>query len=471
MEINAVLKSQEGKTLEFKRDTSALKQIMRTIVAFANTAGGIIIIGLDDNGNVIGVSDPLAVEEQLASSIADSIAPLIIPDIEIVTVEQKALVCIRVSHWPGPFYIKREGEKQGVYVRLGSSTRRASPEFIAELLRQQNNKTFDQLPCPSYSLDALDLPYLRNAFKETGRNIKEQQLVSLGILTPFSGRNVVTHGGLILFGKPEIKQQVLPDVRISCARFRDTGKSHFLDSLELEGGVFEALDVVPGFIQRNSRLLSKITGMKREDLPAYPDFAIREILVNSIAHCDYSVVGMRITVAVFSDRIEIQNPGILPFGMTLEDFKSGHSKIRNRVIVRSFRELRVMEQWGSGYKRICDFCNEYGYPIPEWQEIGMALRVTLFPHPEVEEITPQVTPHVTPHVERLLPLCRKPAGREQLQNLLGIKDRKHFYKVYLKPALQNGFIEYTLPEKPKSKFQQYRLTQLGIQKVQDFDKQ
>jgi len=459
MNINELITLPEGKTLEFKRDTSSLKKIMRTIVAFANTAGGTLIIGREDDGEIIGVSDPLQVEEQLTSSIADSIAPMLMPDVEITTINKKPLLCIRVAHWPGPFYIKSEGNENGVYIRLGSSTRQAGPEFIAEMKRQQSNQTFDQLPCPDHSIQALDVSFIQEKCKKFGREIKEQQLLSLGILTPFAGRNVVSNGGLILFGKPEVKQRVLPDARLSCARFKDTGKAYFLDRLDFEGPALEALDKIPIFILRNSRLFPKIAGMEREDIPAYPGYAIREILVNSIVHCDYSLTGMRIMVAVFSDRLEIQSPGLLPFGMTLEDFKTGFSRIRNRVIVRTFKELGLMEEWGSGYKRVCDFCTENGYPVPEWQEVGPTLRVTIYPHPEAEELTP--------HVEKLLNVCVEPQNREQLQILLGVKDRKYFYEAYLRPALKSGLIEYTIPDKPKSKLQQYKLSALGFSYVEN----
>ena len=104
--------------------------------------------------------------------------------------------------------LKSEGDVRGVYIRLGSSTRQAGPEFIAEMKRQQENKTFDQLPCPSHSIEALDLPFIEKLFKEAGREVHEQQLISLGILTPFAGRNVVTYGGLILFGKPDFRMSL-----------------------------------------------------------------------------------------------------------------------------------------------------------------------------------------------------------------------------------------------------------------------
>ena len=381
MNLDKILTAPEGKTLEFKRDTSALKQIMRTIVAFANTAGGILIIGIEDKGDVVGVEDPLMVEEQLSNAIADSIAPLIMPNIDIISLSGKSLVCIRVAHWPGPFYIKSEGAEEGVYIRLGSTSRRAGPEFIAEIQRQYQTKSFDQLPCPDYGIEAIDLPFVQKTFSDIGRTVEEKQLVSLGVLTSFGDRNVVTHGGLILFGKPDVRQQVLPDARVSCARFSGNNKTDFIDRLDLEGSIVEVIEQVPTFIRRNTRLFPTISGLKREDIPAYPTFAIREILVNSVVHCDYSLMGMRVMIAIFADRMEIQSPGILPLGMTIEDFKAGLSRIRNRVIARTFRELGMMEEWGSGYKRVVDFCRQNGYPQPEWQEIGPALRVTIYPHP------------------------------------------------------------------------------------------
>jgi len=466
MIFSEILTSPEGKTLEFKRDTSALKQIMRTIVAFANTARGMIIIGREDDGKVTGVEDPLLMEEQLANAISDSIAPAIIPDIEIFTIEKKSLLCIRVVHWPGPFYVQSEGQEQGVYIRIGSTNRKAGPEFIAEIERQHRNRSFDQLPCPAYGVEALDMPYIQKIFTRLGRTVGEEQLVSLGILTPFGGRNVPTHGGIILFGKPDVRQQALPDARVSCARFSGTNKSEFLDQLDFEGSIIEVIEQVPAFIRRNTMLYPKIEGMKREDIPAYPAFAVREILVNSVVHCDYSLIGMRVMVAIFADRMEIQSPGILPMGITLEDFKAGVSRIRNRVIARTFRELGHMEEWGSGYKRVVDFCHENGYLIPEWQEVGPTIRVTILPHPDVQEIsphdTPHDTPHVTPHVEQLLILCETPSGRAVLQKHLGVKDRKYFYQAYLTPALEAGLLELTIPDKPKSKLQKYRLTSLGL---------
>src|SRR5215475_6933085 len=125
----------EGKTLEFKRDLSSIKPILKTLIAFANTAGGVLLIGKDNDGTIIGIDDVFAAEEKLCSAIADSIYPPLLPEIETISFEGKSLIIVRVVHWKGPFYLKALGLESGVYIRLGSTNRVAGAELIAELKR------------------------------------------------------------------------------------------------------------------------------------------------------------------------------------------------------------------------------------------------------------------------------------------------------------------------------------------------
>jgi len=203
------------------------------------------------------------------------------------------------------------------------------------------------------------------------------------LLVPHAGGLSVSNGGLILFGLDDVRQRYFPDARVSCARFRGTDKSEFIDRIDITGSVLNAIDEVPRFIRRNTRLAARIENMHRQDIPEYPELAIREILVNAIGHADYSLRGMRILVGIYADRMEIQNPGMLPFGMTMDDFKAGVSKIRNRVIARVLRELGLMEEWGSGYMRVLEACRFGGYTEPEWHELGTVMRVVFYPHPDV----------------------------------------------------------------------------------------
>jgi len=399
IDIREILSLSEGKTIEFKRDLSSMKPILKTLVAFANTAGGTLLIGRDDNGVIIGVDDVFNTEEKLASAIADSINPPLMPEIEITSLEGKALIIIRVAHWRGPFYLKNQGPEEGVYVRLGSTNRVAGPELIAELKRSISNTSFDQLPCPDIDISGLDKRRIKQAFSSVGRKVDQNKLETLGILVPYSGKLVCSNGGLILFGQDQLRERYFPNAKVRCARFQGADKVDFIDQYDSEGTIVEAMRDIPNFIRRNTRLAAQIDQIQRKDIPEYSLIAIREVLTNALVHADYSIRGMNPRVAIFSDRLEIENPGMLPFGYTLEEFIAGVSHIRNKVIARVFRELHLMEEWGTGYRRISEACHSGGYPNPIWKEIGTAIRVIFrphlatqekiesFTHPEIKELT------------------------------------------------------------------------------------
>jgi predicted HTH transcriptional regulator len=147
MDILKLIAMPEGKTLEFKRDLSSMQPIIKTLIAFANTAGGILIIGREDDGNIIGVKDVFEGEERLANAISDSVYPPLMPEIDIASIEGKSLLVIKVAHWWGPFYLKAKGPAEGVFVRLGSTNRIAGQELLDELNRSKSKFSFDQMPC------------------------------------------------------------------------------------------------------------------------------------------------------------------------------------------------------------------------------------------------------------------------------------------------------------------------------------
>jgi predicted HTH transcriptional regulator len=378
--IENLLKEPESKTVEFKRDLSSIKPIIKTIIAFANTAGGAIIIGVEDGGKVIGIDDPLKAEERLASAISDNIAPLLMPEIEITTIKNKTLLIIQVAHTVGPFYLKQFGEPVGILVRLGSTNRQASPPLIDDMKRLQFKQSFDELPCLGATEKDFDDRLLHSVFKNFKYKPTAAKLKSLGLLVSHGRQTVPSNAGIILFANDEARWKYFADARVSCARFAGKEKVDFIDRIDIEGGILAAVDDVPKFIRRNTRMAAEIKDIKRKDIPEYPVVAVREVLLNALLHADYSCQGSRILVAIFADRLDITNPGMLPLGMTLEDLKNGVSRVRNKTIARIFAELGWAEKWGSGYKRIVKACKKGGYPIPKWEEFGSAVRVTFYPH-------------------------------------------------------------------------------------------
>ncbi|MCU0664441.1 MAG: ATP-binding protein [Myxococcota bacterium] len=166
-----LLTAAEGRTLDWKRDLSSPRPILRTLVAFANTAGGTLIVGRDDDGALCGVPDPKKAADWLANIIADGIAPALFPDIETETVDGKHLVIVRVARWIGPFHVVADGKERGTYVRLGATNRHADERTLEELNRQARQQAFDELPCLGAEIADLDQAALAKAFAAKGREM------------------------------------------------------------------------------------------------------------------------------------------------------------------------------------------------------------------------------------------------------------------------------------------------------------
>jgi len=364
----------EGKTLEFKENTKNLKSILKTVVAFANTSGGTIVIGVQDKTKeVVGVLDPLEDEEKLANAISDSIEPLIMPVIEICVFRNKQLLIIRVPHLPGPYHLNKKGESADVYVRFGSTNRLADTEAIHSLKLLAANKTYDELP--SFK-GAVNEEYLRLVFQNVGKGPTKKQCNMLGIYTDHFGKVMPTIGGILLFCDEHA--YIYPDSMIRCACFEGRTKEKIIDYVDLYTPLPSAVEEIINFIKKNTRREAQIGSIRRAEVLEYPPQAIREIVINALVHADYSMKGSHIQVAIFSDRIEITNPGCLPYGQTMKKALSGYSRLRNHVIGRVFRELELIEQWGSGLKRIKEVCRKRGLKDPLFQEEGNHFRSTIY---------------------------------------------------------------------------------------------
>lgn len=376
MKLEQLLREPEGKTLEFKRDLSSHRPILRTLVAFANSAGGSLLVGVDDAGHVTGMADPLLDEQRLANLVADGIEPRLLPDIEILPWRRTQLLLVRVA--PSalrPHHVRAEGPEQGTYVRLGSTNRHADPALVAEMRRRPGQGSYDEEPVPALDCEALDFAAASQSFAAV-RKLRRQDLPSLGLALQHQGKLVPTVGGVLLFGTDRLRH--FPDAWIQAGCFAGADKgAPLLDQKELRGYPVQALEEAIAFVERNTRQGAEIGRVKRRDLHAVPPVALREAMVNAVVHADYALRGAPIRVVVFDDRIEIENPGILLPGLTIEEVRDGLSRLRNRVIGRVFKELGLVEQWGSGMQRMAAACEAAGLPAPEFEERGLHFRATL----------------------------------------------------------------------------------------------
>ncbi|WP_454780317.1 ATP-binding protein [Legionella sp. WA2022007384] len=475
--IKNLITQQAGKTLEFKRDLSSPKSLLKSIVAFANTAGGHLIIGGNDDRQITGVEHPLDEEERLCNLIADSISPRLIPSIELVTLNNKTLLVIEVFvSNTGPHWINSEGSTQGIYVRLGSTNRQADQELITELHRRSEGVNFDEMPMPELSVDDVDITKAQELFSDI-KSLNEKNLLTLKLITSHQGKLVPTKGAILLFGKE--RNTYFPDAWVQCGRFIGKDKSRIFDHVDIYDYLPNAVESIMMFLKKHALRGADFSAVQRKDIWSIPLLMLREAVINALVHTDYSQRGAPIRISFFDDRIEIEHPGILLPGLTIEDMRQGISKIRNHVIARVFRELNLIEQWGSGVSRIYSEAIEQKLQEPEIIEIGMRIRFIIYLAQAIpidtifDKRDEQLESRLESRLESklaarvILILQNEEIGKLQIARALGHETVSGELNKQIKQLITLGMIEMTIPDIPNSRLQKYRLTTKGLDLINE----
>ena len=375
--------SGESKNIEYKvtlPDKS--EKYMKTIVAFANTQGGKLIVGIDDKTHqIVGVENDILFQlmDGIANAVSDSCVPQIIPDIEPLTIDGKTVIVVSVEAGKNrPYYLKSKGKDNGTYIRVAGTSRQAFPEKIKELEMEGARISWDELTCVGYpvSEDATerlcqDIEKFRKKAGMAEHSVKKEQLINWKILKQSEGQLLATNAYALL------TSDYFPFSKTQCAVFKGTDRAVFLDKREFTGPIYVQIEEAVDFVLRNIRLGATIDGLVRKEKYELPPEAIREMIIN--AHCHRNLLDEScIQVAVYDDRLEVTSPGGLYNGLTYEEVMNGHSKIRNKGIANIFSQMGFVEAWGSGIKRILSAAEEYGLPKPRFREFDNMFRVELF---------------------------------------------------------------------------------------------
>jgi len=373
----------ESKNIEYKVSLpDKSEKYMKTIVAFANTQGGKLIVGVDDKTHqIVGVENDVLFQlmDGIANAVSDSCVPQIIPDIEPQTVDGKTVIVVSVEAGKNrPYYLKSKGKDNGTYIRVAGTSRQAFPEKIKELEMEGARISWDELTCVGYPVSeeateklCQDIEKFRKKAGMSEHSVKKEQLINWKILKQSEGQLLATNAYALL------TSDYFPFSKTQCAVFKGTDRAVFLDKREFTGPIYTQIEEAVDFVLRNIRLGATIDGLVRKEKYELPPEAIREMIIN--AHCHRNLLDEScIQVAVYDDRLEVTSPGGLYNGLTYEEVMNGHSKIRNKAIANIFSQMGLVEAWGSGVKRILNAAKEYGLPEPKFQEFDNMFRVELF---------------------------------------------------------------------------------------------
>ena len=420
----------ESERIEYK--SQMLEDLYKEVIAFANTDGGVIYIGIDNEGNLTGIDDVDETYTRLTNGIRDAIAPDVTMFVRYVLQDNKV---IRIEVGEGsykPYYLKAKGIKPtGVYVRQGASSVQASPDQIRRMIKESDGDNYED----SRSLDQdLTFSAAETAFQRYGVEFSIEKYRVLGI----TQNDIFTNLALLL------SDQCLHTTKI--AVFKDEFCTEFRDSKEFGGSVFKQFEDSVTYLALCNRTASTIKGVVRTDKKDYPEEAIREALLNAIVHRDYSFSGS-IIINVNDSKMEfISLGGLLP-GLSTEDIRIGVSQPRNKKLAEVFHRLRLIESCGTGIRRIfklyenCPIqpvievtANAFKIVLPNMNACGaVAERV-----PEAAEKAPVA---ITPQMKTVLDYLAEYGEMtdEDLQELLNIKKTRAY--LLARQMNENGLIK------------------------------
>lgn len=394
IELQQLVKKGEGLTVEFKKTTAQLTAIFETICAFLNSKGGIVLIGIADDGKIIGQDVSNNTRQEIANHIA-KLEPSAQAQIEIEYIDiEKYKTIITISVLPGNHapYIY-DGRP---FLRNQSTTTRMSQHRYEQLIRErgQLNHSWEEFIASDCTIANLDENLVWKVINEGVRvdrlpatSLKEnlnQVLANLNLIKD----GQLINAAMVMFGKNLFPRYA--QCQLKMARFKGIDRHEFLDSDLIYGNIFELLNRGEQFYKKHLPVAAKIVGsnFQRIETPLIPFPAIREALLNALCHSDYRDSSGSISLAIYNDRLELINEGKLLPGITLEKIKRGCSKLRNKIIAGVLYKCKYIEAWGRGIKDIINICRQANIPAPKFKTDDLEFKVTFrFPH----SITPKIT--------------------------------------------------------------------------------
>jgi len=374
-ELLEIITNGENSGVEFKRDDIRPEQLAKEMAALLNLKGGHILLGVEDDGTVVGLTrEPKKAEEWVMETARTHVRPAIIPFWEVIPIDEGRIVGVITlpSDAPDKPYKAKKGSVWVTQVRVGTTTRDATDDEEARLYMQSGRLPYDRKPVPGASMDDLDFRRLVNYF----RDIRSQEcpaeddlqgwrrlLLNTEILADNQGRTVPTVAGLLVFCRHP--NRYLPQAGITAVAYPGQEKDYDAkdrsslrgplvslfgaNGTAVEAGVIkQALE----FVRRNIGVTAWVDqGGRRQERWDYPLEAVREAVVNAVAHRDYTITVCDIELSIYADRLEIISPGRLPNTVTVEKMRAGYRAARNELIKEILRDYRYIEATGLGVPR------------------------------------------------------------------------------------------------------------------------
>ena len=395
-ELLEIVANGESSGVEFKRDVLQNHEFAKELVAFSNLEGGMVVLGVDDDGRIAGLTRD-RLEEWVMTACRDKIRPGIIPFFETVRDMQPG-VDVAIVRVPRGFNVhsRWHNNRHTYYIRVGTQCREPTPEELSRLFQQRGAFRAELRPVSGSTIDDLDRRRLKDYFER----VRQQDVPADGdeagwrtllVNTEVMVEDGATLSGMLLFGIAP--NRFVPQAGIDAAAFPGLEKDYaarerralrgpMTPLMDRHGAVLEAglVDQALEFVRRNTPMTASLEGgTRRIERPAYPDEAVREAVVNALVHRDYLLANTDVELAAYRDRLEIISPGRLPNGITPERMRAGTRAARNQLLKDVMRDYGYLEHMGMGVPRkIVRGMREHNETDPDLVEEGERFIVRLF---------------------------------------------------------------------------------------------
>ncbi|MDO4664371.1 MAG: ATP-binding protein [Erysipelotrichaceae bacterium] len=464
------------------------KKIYDSLSSFSNQdEGGIIIFGIDEESDyaVTGVDDPQKLQKSINEKCKE-MEPVVRPFITSTRVEGKTVVAAEIEGMDyslRPFFYKQKGRIKGSYVRVGDSdesmteTEIYAYDAFKKDLKDDLYTTSDKLFYPDESLIKKYIGLYRANNPNSSLVFTDEDILNFSGVY-FEGRP--TLAGILVFS--QAPQLSFPEYSIICLVVpgkkigdKSPNGARFLENRRINGSITTMLDEAVAFVARNSRMQTRINEQgKRDDIPEYPIEAVREAILNALIHRDYGPYTREssIRVAIYDDRLEITSPGGLYGNNTVEQLGVKQIETRNGRLVRILEDLNVTEHRFSGIPTIYNECQKYGFPKPEFISKHGEFTVifhsgsdlsSLSNHAEekkIEEEAHEVLQKNNLTEENLLEYCKTPRTRKEISEFFNLR-WDSINRKYIRRLLQSGELTLTVPESPRSPYQQFKCVKIS----------
>lgn len=482
---------------EYKRELNSELDIEKEVIAFLNYhEGGEIYIGIDKEGNVLGVKDVDGDMLKIKDRIRNNIAPSAMGLFDVLTEEFQGKSIIKINIASGsekPYFKRKNGmSEKGCFMRIGTASEPMPQQLINKLFASRTRNSIGKIKSPRQDLS---FEQLRIYYEEKGKPLNKQFKKNLELLNENSDLNYAAY---LLSDENNISIKLAKYNGLSRTDLIESNEYGYSSLVKVAKNVLDKIDI-------ENTTLTKITSKERNEQRLWHPIALREAIINAFVHSDFTNE-VPPKFEIFVDRIEITSAGSLPEGLSISEFFDGFSIPRNKELMRIFKDLELVEQLGSGIPRILEYYNKNCFQFSD-----NFLRITFYKNREVatngNQVSNQVgnqvrkvfTVKVTGQTEKIhevlddllfnlsykpteknlkkykeeaekldnqaskiLEYCQEPRKRKEiLEDCLGITNQSKNFKTNVEPLIKSGLIELTVKDRPQSQFQKYFTSKKG----------